>query len=114
MAATLTIAVIAVLIISAIFQWTGKRALSGWMLVLFPFMLCGAALINLSHGVEGIGRAAYESTQRQFFFGVVLLGLSLLAAFAPRWRWVYWAAWACNLLAVGVLTYLVFLWRPFS
>lgn len=113
MAATFTITFIAVLIGSAILQRTGKRALSGWLLILFPFILCGASLINLSRGVQSIGLAASQREQRQLVFGVLLLGLSLLAAFAPRWRWLYWAAWACNLLAVGILAYLVFAWTPF-
>ncbi len=114
MAAFIVVAVIVVLIVSAILQCTLKRALAGWLLILFPLILCGAALINLARGQQNIGLAAYQSQRCQLVFGVLLFGLSLLAAFAPRWRWLYWAAWACNLLAVGILAWLVFAWTPFG
>jgi hypothetical protein len=99
---------------AAVLEFTSKRGLSGWLLVPFPALMCGAGLLDLSRGAEKIGRAAFESDLKQLAYLFFLLLLSVFAALRPNARWLFWIAWAFSAVVCGALVYLAFFWHVFS
>ena len=99
---------------TAALQLMGRRRLSCWLLLLFPTILCVAALADLARGSARIGLAAFESDEKQLAILLCFLAVSGIAAFRPGWRWLFWAAWVLNALVCGVLIYLAFFWKVFS
>jgi hypothetical protein len=114
MASALAVVAVGLLILAAALEFTKKRKVSGWLLVPLPAFMCAAALVDLSRGEQKIGAAAFESDLKQLVFIVFLLLLCLLATLHPRWRWLFWLAWAFNAMFCGVLVYLAFFWKVFS
>ena len=99
----LTIASLVLLIAAVILHVMGWRRLGGWLLAPFPALLCGAASMSY---------ATYHGNLEVLVERAVLLLLALLAALLPRWRWLFWIAWACNFIMCGTLVYLVYM-APF-
>jgi hypothetical protein len=114
MAAVLTFAAMVFLVAAAVLEFTRKRGIGGWLLVPFPALMCSAGLIDLSRGVEKIGRAAFESDLKQLAYLFFLFLLCVFAALRPNARWLFWTAWAFSALVCSALLYLVFFWHVFS
>lgn len=114
MATVLTVLAVILLVTAAVLEFTRKRRLAGWLLVAFPALMCGAGLLDISGGVERIGRASFESDLKQLAYIFFLFLLCVFAALRPNWRWLFWTAWAFSALVCGVLVYLAFFWHVFS
>jgi len=114
MAHFIAVLVIVLLVGTAIFQLTGRRGLSCWLLAIFPASLCAGCLIDLARGAAKIGEGAYESDKKQLLYCLCFLLLTVAAALRPQWKWLFWIAWAFNALVGGVLVYLAFFWKVFS
>jgi len=114
MASVFVIAAIALLVAAAGLQIAHKPKLAGWLLVVFPAFLCVAALADLAHGARVLGEASYESDLKQLGYCLILVFVTVLAAFQPRQRWLFWAAWLMNAAICAVLVYLAFFWKVFS
>jgi hypothetical protein len=105
---------IILLVVCAVLQFTRKRALGCWLLALFPAILCGATLFDLSHGQKNLGTASYNTDLRTLPYVLILLGVTVLAALRPRWIWPFWIVWILNALICGVAVFLTFFWKVFS
>jgi hypothetical protein len=114
MATVLTVFAVVLLVAAAVLEFTRKRRLAGWLLVTFPALMCGAGLLDISGGVERIGRAAFESDLKQLAYISFLFLLCVFAALRPNWGWLFWTAWAFSALVCGVLVYLAFFWHVFG
>lgn len=104
----------ALLVAAAGLQFMHKPRLAGWLLVVIPACLCVAALAELAHGARVLGEASYESDLKQLGYCLILLFVTVLAAFQPRQRWLFWVAWLLNAAIGAVLVYLAFFWKVFS
>ena len=102
------------LIVCAVLNFTRRRALSCWLLVLFPAVFCFALLFDISHGVQKLGQASYHSDLRALPYALAFLAITLLAAFRPNWRWLFWTIWLVSALICAVIVYLTFFWKVFS
>ena len=114
MASLFVIVSVAVLLTAAVLQFTRQRRLGGWLLVVLPASFCIAGLADVAHGARYLGEGAYESDLKELAYSLVLLLVTILAAF-DRWaRWLFWVAWMLNAAVCGVLVYLAFFWKVFS
>ena len=114
MATGIVIVAIALLVVAAALEFAQKRRAGAWLLVVFPVLLCAAGLMDVSRGARALGEAAYESDLKQLGYCLILLFVTVLAAFQPRQRWLFWAAWLMNAAICAVLVYLAFFWKVFS
>ena len=114
MATVLTVLAVVLVVAAAVLEFTSKRRVSGWLLVPFPALMCGAGILDLSRGVERIGRAAFESDLKQLAYLFFLFLLCVFAALRPNARWLFWTAWAFSALVCGALVYLAFFWHVFG
>ncbi len=114
MASFIAIGATVLLAVTAILQFTRKRQLGCWLLVAFPALLCAVALVDMARGPAALGQVAFESDTKQLMCCAALLGLTLLAAWRARWKWMFWVAWMMNALICGILVYLVFFWKVFG
>jgi hypothetical protein len=105
---------ILLLIACAALTFTRRRALSSWLLVMFPAAFCFALLFDISHGVAKLGLASYHSDLRALPYVLAFLAVTLLGALRPNWRWLFWLIWLFSALLCGVIVYLTFFWKVFS
>lgn len=114
MTSLFVIVFVLLLILAAVLQFTPQRRLGGWLLVVLPASYCIAGLADVAHGARYLGEGAYESDLKELASALVLLLVTILAAF-DRWaRWLFWVAWVLNAAVCGVLVYLAFFWKVFS
>ena len=105
---------IILLIVCLVLQFTARRAWSCWLLVLFPAIISFALLLDISHGAQKLGPASYHSDLRALPYALAFLAFTLLAAFRPTWRWLFWIIWFICALMCAVIVYLTFFWKVFS
>ena len=105
---------IILLIVCAVLNFTRRRTLSCWLLVLFPAAFCFALLLDISYGVAKLGPASYHSDLRALPYLLAFLTVTVLAAFRPNWRWLFWIIWLVYALICTVIVYLTFFWKLFS
>ena len=114
MASLIAIGSVLILLTAVVLQFTARKRLGGWLLVVLPVSLCIAGLADVAHGARYLGEGAYESDLKELAYALVLLLVTILAAF-DRWaRWLFWVAWVLNAAVSGVLVYLAFFWKVFS
>lgn len=114
MASFLVVVSASVLLIAAILQFAGKRALSCWLLVPFPVIACFRAIAKLSHGSRELGESTFEGDLTLLVYLAAPLLLSLLAALRPNWQWMFWIAWVLNALVCAFVVFIAFFWKVFS
>jgi hypothetical protein len=102
------------LLICAVLQFTRKRALGCWLLVLIPTAVTAALLVDLSHGPRNLGEASFESDLKGLLPSLGFLAVTLLAALRPGWRWLFWIAWLVCALLCSIAIYLEYFWKVFS
>lgn len=102
------------LIACGILQFTRRRALGCWLLVLFPAALSFALLLDLAHGSSKLGAAAFNTDLRTLPYLGSLLLVALVGALRPRWRWLFWIAWVISAVMTSIAVYLTFFWKVFS
>ncbi len=106
---------IILLVITAVLQFTSKRVIGCWLLMLFPISLCIGILFDLTRGGEkALGAASYNADLKSLAGLSVLLLATLLAALRPRWIWPFWIVWLFNAACCGIAVYLTFFWKVFS
>lgn len=105
---------IILLVACAVLQFTSRRALGCRLLVLFPGSICFTLLLDISHGVQGLGQASYHSELHALPYPFAFLVVAILAAFRPNWRWLFWSIWLISAAIVAVMVYLTFFWKVFS
>jgi len=103
-----------VLLVCAVLQFTRKRALSCWLLVLIPTLVSLALLADLSHGSRNLGEASYQSDLKGLLPSLGFLALSVIAALRPGWRWLFWIVWLLCALLCSIAIYLEYFWKVFS
>lgn len=113
MAELLVLLFVALEIAAAVVHWKGRRALGGWLLTAAGATMCAGIVVELIRGVSQIGLGADHAYARQLEFYLVALVMSLTAALKPRWRILFWLAWAINALICAGLVYLAFFWKVF-
>jgi hypothetical protein len=104
----------ALLVICAVLQFSRKRILGCWLLVLIPAMVAAALLVDLSHGPRSLGEASYHSDLKGLLPSLVFLAVTLLAALRPSWRWLFWISWLVCAVLLSIAVYLAFFWHVFS
>ncbi|MGA2276996.1 MAG: hypothetical protein ABSG00_05275 [Terracidiphilus sp.] len=106
------------MIATAAFYATGRGKFASRLLVLFPVVVCGGLLQNLSRGSRVIGLYAMESDYYFLAFFLVLLALSVFSALYPKKSALFWVAWAITAVVCAVsctvLIYMVFFWKVFN
>lgn len=102
------------LAVCAVLNFTRKRVLGGWLLVLFPAAICLALLVDLGSGPTRLGEASFHSDLRALPYTIAFLAVGFLAAFRPNWRWLFWILWLVSAVICAVMVYLVFFWKVFS
>jgi hypothetical protein len=105
---------IVLLVVCAVLQFTRKRALGCRLLVLFPTAIAVALLVDMSHGVQNLGEASYESDLKGLLPSLGFLVVTVLAALRPNWRWLFWIAWLLCALLCSIAVYLQYFWKVFS
>jgi hypothetical protein len=105
---------IILLLLCAVLRFTRWRTSSGWLLVLFPAILCIGILVDLSHGVQKLGQGGYNTDLRTLPYFLGLLAVVVLAALRPKWGWLFWIIWLLNALFCAGVVYLTFFWKVFS
>ena len=105
---------IVLLVVCMVLQFTARRALGCWLLVLFPSALCTGLLFDLAQGSTRLGRAAFNTDLRTLLYLVGFLALTLLAALRPNWRWLFWIAWMVGAALCTIAVFLTYFWRVFS
>jgi hypothetical protein len=106
--------IIIVVIAAAAIHASGRRVFGCWLLPISSALLCVGVLLDLSRGVQQLGRGAIESDHKQLAFCLALLALSVLAAFLPKRPWLFWIAWTANAFVCVILVNIVFFWKVFS
>ena len=114
MASLFVIVSVVLLIAAAVLQFTKQKRLGGWLLVVLPASFCIAGIADVAHGARYLGEGAYESDLKELAYVLVLLLVTVLAAFDSWARWLFWVAWVLNAAVCGVLVYLAFFWKVFS
>ncbi len=105
---------IILLVITAGLQFTRKRTIGCWLLMLFPISLCIGIMLDLARGERALGAASYHTDLKTLAFLSVLVVATLLAALRPRWIWPFWIVWLFNAVCCGIAVYLTFFWHVFS
>ena len=105
---------IALLIVCMVLQFTARRALGCWLLVLFPSALCAGVLLDLAHGAAKLGTAAFSTDLRTMPYLVAFLALSIFAALRPNWRWLFWIVWLISAALCTIAVFLTYFWKVFS
>lgn len=105
---------IVLLVVCAVLQFTRRRALGCWLLVLFPTAIGVALLADLSHGVRNLGAASYQSDLKGLLPALGFVAVSVLAALRPNWRWLFWIVWLVSALICSIAVYLEYFWKVFS
>jgi peptidoglycan/LPS O-acetylase OafA/YrhL len=105
---------IILLVVCAVLEFTRRRVIGTWLLVLFPAAMCASLLLDLAHGATKLGRAAYNSDLRTLPFLFGFLALAILAALRPGWRWLFWIEWIIGAVLCSIAVYLTFFWHVFS
>jgi hypothetical protein len=114
MGAFLSVIVLALLLAAAGLRVAKKARVACWLMVVFPSFLCLAYLRDLAQGPSVLGAAAYVSDQKQLAVALVMLAISIFAAWRAQWRWLFWIEWFLNGIVCGMLIYLVFFWKLFT
>ena len=105
---------IVLLLMCAVLQFTRKRALGCWLLVLIPTAVAAALLVDLSHGPRYLGEASYKSDLKGLLPSLGFLGAAVFAALRPEWRWLFWIVWLIGALFCSIAIYMAFFWHVFS
>ncbi len=105
---------ILLLVACAALEFTRRRVVGTWLLVLFPAAMCASLLFDLAHGVSRLGQAAYNTDLRTIPFLLGFLALAVLAALRPRWRWLFWIEWVIGALFCAIAVYLDILLEGFQ
>ena len=100
--------------ICAVLRFTHKKNLACWLLVLFPAALSLGLFLDLAHGATKLGRASYSSDLRTLPHLLGFLVITLLAAFRPKWGWLFWIAWLFSAFVSAVVVFLTYFWKVFS
>jgi len=70
--------------------------------------------LDLAHGATKLGRASYSSDLRTLPYLLGFLVITLLAAFRPKWGWLFWIAWLFSAFVCAVVVFLTYFWKVFS
>lgn len=98
----------------AVVHFTHRKNLACWLLVIFPGALCLGVFLDLAHGAQALGEASYSSDLRTLPYLLGFLVITLIAAFRPRWGWLFWIAWVFSSLVCAVVVFLTYFWKVFS
>lgn len=98
----------------AVLHLTRHRTLACWLLVVFPSALSIGLFLDLAHGAAKLGQASYRSDLRTLPYVLGFLAVTLLAAFRPRWGWLFWVAWVFSAFVSAVVVFLTYFWKVFS
>ena len=99
---------------SCFLRINGERIWSGWLLAICPLIMCGAILLDFSHGGGRLGQAAIEDDRKRLEYCLGLLVLSVVAAMRPNWSWLFWFVWILQTLIAAILVYIVLFWKVFQ
>ena len=105
---------IVLLVVCAVLQFTRRRVLGCWLLVLIPVAVGAALLADLSHGVRGLGSAGYQSDVRGLLPALAYLAVAVIAALRPNWRWLFWIVWLVGAFLCAIAIYMEYFWKVFS
>ena len=100
--------------VCAVLRFTNRNILACWLLVIFPAALSLGLFVDLAHGVVKLGQASYNSDLRTLPYVLGYLVITLLAAFRPKWGWLFWIAWLFSAFICAVVVFLTYFWKVFS
>lgn len=114
MSSVLLLIWILVLVAAPILRAARRSASSGWLLTALPAAASLASIEDLLRGAAAVGEGAFESAEKQLGFFLLLLFVTVLAAFRQQTRWLFWAAWLMNAAVCAIVVYLALFWKVFA
>lgn len=114
MSSVLLLIWILVLVAAPILRVAHRPASAGWLLTALPAAASLASLEDLARGAAAVGESTFQSAEKQLGFFLLLLFVTVLAAFRAQIRWLFWAAWLMNAVVCAVVVYLALFWKVFA
>ena len=87
---------------------------AGWLLTLFPAVLCIGLLVDLAHGAQKLGQAGYNSDLRTLSVSSGLPRRRRSCRPAPKMGMALLDRLAPQRVVLRVVVYLTFFWKVFS
>ncbi len=114
MSSVLLLIWILVLVAAPILRAVHRTAQSGWLLTVLPAAASLASLEELARGAAAVGEGTFESAEKQLGFFLLLLFVTVLAAFRAQTHWLFWVAWLMNAVVCVLVLWMALFWRVFA
>jgi hypothetical protein len=105
---------ILVLIAAPILRAVRRPTPASWLLTALPAAASLASFEDLARGAAAVGEGTFESAEKQLVLFLLLLFVTVLAAFRTQTRWLFWAAWLMNAVVCALVVYMALFWKVFA